>query len=217
MVRANQGLQVLLIVFVMLTVVLGVTTYLYVKEADRLTKAEHDAKSARQQAEQATADKQKECDVLKTLVGFPERSTDEIKKQHDADMATYGNEKNEADKAGADKPLFDPTSLHYARLLAGMNKVMQDRTDELIKSRGLYAELHKKFENREAAKDDTIKALTTNYDTLNGQIKSIADDFSSKQQATVAEGQELTNRVAKIKSDAAQAQSAAAERRKEGE
>ena len=39
MARESQGLQVLLIVFVMLTVVLGVTTYLYCKRADEATKA----------------------------------------------------------------------------------------------------------------------------------------------------------------------------------
>ena len=39
MARESQGLQVLLIVFVMLTVVLGVTTYLYSKKADEATKA----------------------------------------------------------------------------------------------------------------------------------------------------------------------------------
>ena len=39
---------------------------------------------------------QKERDVLKTLIGFPERSTDEIKKQFAEDMATYGNEKKRA-------------------------------------------------------------------------------------------------------------------------
>ena len=39
MARESQGLQVLLIVFVMLSVVLGVSLYLYVKKADEATKA----------------------------------------------------------------------------------------------------------------------------------------------------------------------------------
>ena len=37
---------------------------------------------------------QKERDLLKTLIGFPERGTEDIKKQYDEDMQTYGNEKN---------------------------------------------------------------------------------------------------------------------------
>ena len=101
MARESQGLQVLLIVFVMLTVVLGVTTYLYNKRADEATKAAVAAEAREKQAQKETAEKQKECDVLKTLIGFPERSTEEIKKQFAEDMETYGNEKKlEADKAG---------------------------------------------------------------------------------------------------------------------
>ena len=51
MARESQGLQVLLIVFVMLTVVLGVTTYLYSKRADEATKAAAAAAASEKQAE----------------------------------------------------------------------------------------------------------------------------------------------------------------------
>ena len=47
MARESQGLQVLLIVFVMLSVVLGVSLYLYVKKADEATKAAVAADSAK--------------------------------------------------------------------------------------------------------------------------------------------------------------------------
>ena len=47
MARESQGLQVLLIVFVMLSVVLGVSLYLYVKKADEATKAAAAAASQR--------------------------------------------------------------------------------------------------------------------------------------------------------------------------
>ena len=67
------------------------------------------ADASEKQAKEATDEKQKECDDLKTLIGFPERSTEEIKKQFAEDMKTYGNEKNETDKAAGDKPLFDPS------------------------------------------------------------------------------------------------------------
>ena len=69
-------------------------------------------------------------------------------------MQTYGNERNDADKAPADKPLFDETTLHYNRLLQGMNKVIQERTAELITSRAEMADLQARFKSREQAKDD---------------------------------------------------------------
>ena len=41
-----------------------------------------------------------------------------------------------------------------------MHKVIQDRTDELVRSRGLVADLETRFKNREAAKDEAIETLT---------------------------------------------------------
>src|SRR5208337_4148061 len=101
MARESQGLQVLLIVFVMLSVVLGVSLYLYVKKADEATKAAVAADGLQKQAQQATEAAQKERDTLKKLIGYPERSTDDIEKQFSEDMQTYGNERNDPDKAAA--------------------------------------------------------------------------------------------------------------------
>ena len=39
-----------------------------------------------------------------------------------------------------------------------MNKVIQDRTDELIRSRTLVTDLESRFQNRETAKDEAIEA-----------------------------------------------------------
>jgi hypothetical protein len=214
MARESQGLQVLLIIFVMLAVILGVTTYLYNKRADEATKAAVAADAREKQAKQETADKQKECDVLKTFIGFPERSAEEIKKQFTEDMETYGNAKRldtDADKANAGKPLFDPSTLYYSRLLAGMFKVIQDRSDELIRSRALVADLETRFKNREATKDDAIAALTAGYGKLDEQVKKIEGDFNSNQQATSDQNVALATKVADIKSRADKEKAAAAE------
>ncbi len=104
MARESQGLQVLLIVFVMLTVVLGVTTYLYCKRADEATKAVAAANSGKQQVETEKKDVEKERDDLKRWIGFPTNSTEEIHKQVDEDMQAFGNEKKPdagTEKAGA--------------------------------------------------------------------------------------------------------------------
>ena len=134
MARESQGLQVLLIVFVMLAVVLGVTTYLYIKRADEATKAAAAANAAKQQAEKATEDMQKERDDLKRLIGFPERSTEEIQKQFAEDMQTYGNvKKADADKARRQAavrpqhPLLQPLAGGHVQDHPGPHR----RTDQL--------------------------------------------------------------------------------------
>ncbi len=210
MVRAsqalNQGLQVLLIVFVMLSVVLGVILYLKIKTADEEHKAALAAATAKTAADQATADKQKECDDLKKLIGFPERSTEEIKKQFGEDMTTYGNEKqSDADpgKPGADAPLFKADTLYYSRLLAGMNKVIQDRNDELIKARADYAVLDGKFKTRESHKDAAIAKITEDESDLTKEINKIKEEYTTGLQSTRDETKQLVQAVSRIKSGAA--------------
>ncbi len=191
MARESQGvLQVLVIIFVMLTVVLGVTTYLYNQRAEEATKAAKVAGDGEKQAQEKMGEKQKECDTLKRLIGSPERSTDEIEKQFVEDMATYGNAKKQEadpDKANSSKPLFDPSTLFYSRLLAGMNKVIQDRSDELIRSRDDLTKLQKKFDNREARKDEAIAKINKDYGNTVLTVKEVSDTYSAAQVTTAAE------------------------------
>lgn len=77
--RENQGLQIALIIFVMITVALGVTTYVFY---DQSVKAAHTEKSAKEQAKQL-GDQVKalrsELDLLKSLVGSKDLADADIK------------------------------------------------------------------------------------------------------------------------------------------
>ncbi|MEI8375583.1 MAG: hypothetical protein WCJ35_22405 [Planctomycetota bacterium] len=219
MARESQGvLQVLVIIFVMLTVVLGVTTYLYNQRADEATKAAKAAGDGEKQAQDKTVEKQKECDALKRLIGFPERSTEEIEKQFVEDMATYGNakkpeadpdkanpDKANPDKANSAKPLFDPSTLFYSRLLAGMNKVIQDRSDDLIRSRDEVTNLRKKFDKREAAKDEAIATINKGYSNTVLSVKEVSDTYNAAQQANATASVQNVKVIVTSKQDAAAA------------
>ena len=211
----TQGLQVLLIVFVMLTVVLGVTTYLYNKRADEAAKAALAADGRVTEAKKATGRHAAGARRPEDVHRFPRHEgTEEIKKQFTEDMQNYGNEKKsdaEPGKAGGDAPLFDTSTLFYSRLLAGMNKVIQDRTDELIKSRALVADLQTRFKNREAMKDDAIAALTAGYGKLDAEVKKTSEAFISGTTSTADEVKRLNSQVVAIKSTAARSVTEAAD------
>jgi hypothetical protein len=200
MARESQGLQVLLIIFVMLTVVLGVTTYLYSKRADEATKAATAANDAKRQADTATTEMQKERDLLKTFIGYPDRSTADIQKQFAEEMEMYGST-----KATGDKPMFDPNTLYYSRLLAGMYRTIQDRSDEVIRSRNQVAALQESFKNREKAKDDAIQMITTSYTRLDSDVKKTASTFNDAQKATDEASKRIQDQIVKIKAGANQA------------
>jgi hypothetical protein len=187
MARHSQGLQVLLIVFVMLTVLLGVTTYLNVKKADEKDKALQVANSAKTQAEQATAEKQKELEDLKArMVGATDKSTDEVKKQFADDAQVYAGAK-QADSepaagAAADKPADAGTP--YSRMIASMAATIQARNDALIRARAEAVDYAEKFKNREAASANQVAKFDEGVKTLNQQILTVVKDYHGTQEAS---------------------------------
>ena len=101
MARESQGLQVLLIVFVMLSVVLGVSHLPVRQEGRRGDQGRRGCQRRETTGPTGDGRDAERARRLKKLIGFPERSTEEIKKQFAEDMRTYGNERNDADKATA--------------------------------------------------------------------------------------------------------------------
>ena len=104
--RESQGLQVALILFVMVTVVLAITTFVYFRKSEEKIKEAKSAVTQSQQAKDALNTVQFENQVLKNVLGY-ERKTDaelatiklglqnnklmdEIQANYEQDMAMYG-------------------------------------------------------------------------------------------------------------------------------
>lgn len=92
MARENQGLQIALIVFVILTILFGVTAFLFHSSS---TKAEAKAKSngeAAQKAENGLREMTKDVEELKKLMGFAETDNmDRIRELSTGDMTKYAS------------------------------------------------------------------------------------------------------------------------------
>jgi hypothetical protein len=91
--RENQGLQIALIIFVILTIILTVTTYLFFSSYQKEVVAKTSAEDARKKAETATAAAVGEFETIKTsIVGA--KQTDkldpDIKKLIEKDVAAFG-------------------------------------------------------------------------------------------------------------------------------
>lgn len=92
MARENQGLQIALIIFVMLTIILGVTTFLFFRQYDEATieaaKAREDANSSRTAYNNSEEFNRK----LKEMLGFAETDKiDTIDEKYREDMETYAS------------------------------------------------------------------------------------------------------------------------------
>src|SRR5580704_1376900 len=104
MARATQGLQVTLIISVMLNVVLGVTTYLYNKQAFEKT---GQAKAEADKTQKANADKQaveEKYDRAKAILGNREWDSDAIEKKFDEDSQLTGQPAAKPAAEGEQKP-----------------------------------------------------------------------------------------------------------------
>lgn len=98
MARESQGLQIALIVFVMFTIILGVTTFMFSKEYGKTKTLLADAEKKASEANSALSQAVDENMHLKAVVGHPETATlQAIDEQYNADRETYAKNFNNAD------------------------------------------------------------------------------------------------------------------------
>ncbi len=89
--RPNLGLQIALIIFVMLTITLGVTTFIFYKDAEEARFAKVDADEQRADAVKKREAIEEEAGLLKTLAGkLPADPTEDVMKVYAEDKAIYG-------------------------------------------------------------------------------------------------------------------------------
>ena len=86
-----------------------------------------------------------------------------------------------------------------------LDRVLQDRTDELIRVRAQLAELEARFKTREQAKDSAIAALTAGYGQLDEQVKKITGEVNTELQASADQTHQFAAQVETIKSKSIQA------------
>jgi hypothetical protein len=132
--RESQGLQVALILFVMVTVVLAITTYVYFRKSEEKLKEAKSAVAQAQQAKQMYDTVQFENQVLKHVLGYEPKTEaelatikaglqnnklmDEVLANYETDMSTYG--------AGLAKD-----DLHYRNLPKHLLTMIQERNAQL--------------------------------------------------------------------------------------
>jgi len=187
MARENQGLQIALIIFVMLTIVLGVTTFIFFQKCDeanqKAAKAEEDAKEKQVEKNRFEEDMNK----MKQLIGHPEtKGFDEIKTRFDEDMKKYaGNFPEEARSYTAVLPfLYKTIDEKSAELVAGSDK-MQELKDTIIAlEKTKEPQVAQALAAAKAAKDDLLKATT---------------DFNTRRQAIITDQTQLQTQMAQAR------------------
>lgn len=144
MARENQGLQIALMIFVGLTVLLGIGTFFFYRNWQDATVKAKQATEQNGQSTQALRAKQDECNHLKQILGFADTDNVEaIDQAHAEDMQKYAAN-------------FAEEKRYYRPVLEYLYGVINEKNGQLIEAQLQLQEIKTKNEMLEAAKDPQI-------------------------------------------------------------
>jgi hypothetical protein len=133
MARESQGLQIALIVFVMFTIILGVTTFMFSKEYSKAKALAADAEAKATEANGALSATESENMRLKQVVGHAETATlPDVDDEFAKDMLTFAQNYNEANRSYRSVCgwLFQEVQRKNAALSAEKDRVKQVNDDK---------------------------------------------------------------------------------------
>lgn len=196
--RENQGLQIALIIFVMITVALGTTTYIFYSQRDEARKL-----ADKHKAEVAVANQEAEAnkfayELVKRTIG--------ASKLNDAELETFRQQVAANDVAidaevGEIEALFERDMLkfgsefpeerrNYRELPGYLTGVIQEKNDDLVASRTQVRELETKIDTvtkREQAKTLAAETAMNEYQTqLASARQTFKDDMDRVRKESIA-------------------------------
>jgi hypothetical protein len=182
--RENQGLQIALIIFVILTIILIVTTYMFFssyqkeKESNKALAVDNTTKdtSARNANEEAT--------LLKSLIGAgASDKTAEVEAQTKKDVETFGKGIPEA-------------SRNYRFLVEQLGTELKTANKSIAELTAQNKGLADKIKTDEAAKEAEIAKYKETLDKTAADLKEQRETFGQDRQTITGEKTELANKFA---------------------
>ncbi|MCE5303521.1 MAG: hypothetical protein LLF97_10485 [Planctomycetaceae bacterium] len=183
MARENQGLQITLIVFVILTILLSVTTYVFYRQYDEwATKAKVNLEEATKKGQLATKNEE-DANELKRLLGVAKtEKVDAIASTVFADdMKKYGGS-------------YPEDARFYRPLLEKMGKTIDEKNAALAQADAKIHKLEEDFRVREANKQPQI-------DELKKAADDASKDLAGERSKFQGERDRITQESAKLKAD----------------
>lgn len=197
--RPNLGLQIALIIFVMLTIVLAVTTFIFYKEQEEARVAMKAAEEKRAEAEQTTSDRKRDIAQLKELVGKGDQADvqgimDEFEQHKKVYAATMG----------ADLTKTYPNMLEFYEL-------------EKRKLEADNIALNKQLEDAKTKFENDLKLAQTQQNDLKTQLTAQTDEILDIRTKFAAESQNYRTELDKKAGLIAQGQQAILAEREKAE
>lgn len=195
MARENQGLQIALIVFVMLTLILGVTTFVFYRQYDEKLNAANAANAERDKVKQDLGLAQKDVVELKRMVGFGASDTmqvigDEFRK----DMHVMALNRSQLKMPpGRDLPADLPEGERvYRKVLQHLNETILVKINQyLATAENEKAQLQKQLADRERDAGTRIAQHEEEVKKTGADLQQVAADFKKQASGLNAEKDKL--------------------------
>ena len=215
MARENQGLQIALIVFVILTIAFGVIAFVnYSNSTKAAAKAKSNAEAARK-AENGLREMAKDMEELKKILGFAETDDmDRIRDQSAADMSKYastfpeetrnyyGTLKQMSNAIHEKNQLLD-TELENVKKLKADNEARDSVTRPRLEAFAATAQKAEQDKQGEISKfNDDRQRMKSEGDKLAGDLQNVRKDkdtaLSAKQGEVDTLGKKLKEKISQL-------------------
>jgi hypothetical protein len=193
MARENQGLQIALIVFVMLTIILSVTAYLFYRQYQEADGKGRQAQADVSKAQDESRKNAEEASKLKQLLtGSESEVREDLVQRFNNDVKKYGS-------------AFAEEERYYRPMLEKTANALAEKSEELVKAKAEIESWRDKYAIREASKEPEIKKLEERAaqaekekDTARTQFE--ADGSKLREDATKVHA-DMTEAVKKAKTE----------------
>lgn len=168
MARENQGLQIALIVFVMLTIILGVTTYLFFRQYEEADIKAKSNLAERDKATKLALQNEDAANELKRMLGIAKTEKVETitSTMFAEDMKNYGGS-------------YPEEVRFYRPLMERMAKTIDEKNVELKEAKDQVAKLEADFAVREANKQPQLDDFKKAAQKASQDLDSERDKFKS--------------------------------------
>lgn len=186
MARENQGLQIALIVFVMLTLILGVTTFVFYRQYDEANKQAAAAQQEKTKVDQELKTAQAEIAELKQILGF--NPTDTLKVVQDEAF-------RDKQTVGAGLP---ETERSYRKMVYHLNDTVQQKNRALAAAEADKQKLQDQLAARERdaatriqQHEETVKQTNADLAQRTGKYEAYTGQLNKEKETLLAQVQQV--------------------------
>lgn len=192
MARENQGLQIAVIIFVILNLVLAVTTFVFFKQYDEASKRAVAAEQQAQENKRAADNTLRDNEQLKQYVGVPTTmKVDEIGEQVRTDFDTYA-------------PNYQGETRNYHSVLEYLATTLKSTNESLAAAQAENEQLKEQIRQLEVSKAPLVAQEQSRADTANNQLAQERNKFTQDRQQLTEQAQQVQARLVSFQQEASQ-------------